>query len=429
LPRGIWRNRDFRLVLGGGFVNNVGDWLLIVALPAFIYTETGSGRATAAVIVISMLIGIVFGPTGGSLADRWDLRRTVIATNVLQAVALLPLLAVNEDRLWPAFVAAAIEAVLQQINDPASFAMVPRIVPEEQLQQANAANGASQSLARLIGSPLGGLAAVAGGLDLVVVLDGVTFLAVAMATWFVRTPTASLARSDGGDDSDTGVREGWRQIRGHRPLVGYLGAQTIASVAFAMFPVLFIAFVVDVLSGDEATVGIIRGVAAFGGITASVVIGRFAKRVEPTRLMMWGYAGLGFVALVFVNVAAVTTALWIFFVLFALSGLPNITSQVGATTTAQRLCPAAVLGRLRGILSAAGAAGALAGSIGVGLLIDHVDVRVLLNAQALLYVACGAVTYATIVRPVASAPTRVGEPDDGPPTDRPAGEDATLHRR
>ena len=399
MPRGIWRNRDFRLVLGGGFVNNVGDWLLIVALPAFIYTETGSGRATAAVIVISMLIGIVFGPTGGSLADRWDLRRTAIATNVLQAVALLPLLAVNEDRLWPAFVAAAIEAVLQQINDPASFAMVPRIVPEEQLQQANAANGASQSLARLIGSPLGGLAAVAGGLDLVVVLDGVTFLAVAMATWFVRTPTASLARSDGGDDSDTGVREGWRQIRGHRPLVGYLGAQTIASVAFAMFPVLFIAFVVDVLDGDEAIVGIIRGMAAFGGLTASWLIGSKAKLVDPVRLMAWGYAGLGAIAFVFVNISNVTTALWVFLVLFALSGLPNMTSQVGAAGAAQRLCPAPLLGRFYGVQSAGSAVGAIAGSVAAGVLIDPIDVKVLLNAQAALYVLAGLVVWATVSRP------------------------------
>ena len=81
----LWRNRDFLLVLGGGFVNNVGDWLLAVALPAFVYIETGSGRATATIVVTELVMGIVFGPYGGSLADRWDLRRTIIATNVAQA--------------------------------------------------------------------------------------------------------------------------------------------------------------------------------------------------------------------------------------------------------------------------------------------------------------------------------------------------------
>ena len=399
MPPSIWRNRDFRLVLGGGFVNNVGDWLLLVALPAFIYTRTGSGRDTATVVIIGLVVGIVFGPTGGSLADRWDLRRTVIGTNVLQAVALLPLLAVNEHRVWPAFVAAVLEALLQQVNNPASFALVPRIVPAEQLQQANAANGASQSLARLVGSPLGGIAVALGGLELVVVIDGLTFVAVAVATAFVRTPTASLATEDGEHGGTTGVRDGWRSIRRHRQLVGFLASQTVGEVAYAMFPVLFIAFVVDVLDGDEAVIGIIRGTAAFGGLAASWLIGKRFARVDPTRLMTWGYIGLGGIAFCFVNVSSLTTALWVFLVMFALSGLPNMTVQVGEAGAAQRLCPPPLLGRFLGLLSATGAVGAIVGSVVVGLLVDDVNVKVLLNAQAGLYVAAGVMVWATVSRP------------------------------
>ena len=95
-----------------------------------------------------------------------------------------------------------------------------------------------------------------------------------------------------------------REIQRHTGLTGYLGVQTLAYLTFTMFPVLFIAFVVDVLRGDEATVGIIRGMAAFGGIAAAVLVGRLAKRADPPKLMMWGYAGLGVVALVFVNITA-----------------------------------------------------------------------------------------------------------------------------
>ena len=407
----LWRNRDFLLVLGGGLVNNVGDWLLAVALPAFVYIETGSGRATATIVVTELVIGIVFGPYGGSLADRWDLRRTIIATNLAQAAAMLPLLAVTEDRIWPAFVVAAVQGLLAQINNPASFAIVPRIVPADQLVTANSANSAAGSIARLIGSPLGGIAVALGGLATVVVIDAITFLTVAAATTLVRTPTASLAGGEGDGPADSGgvgVRVGLREVRRHAGLTGYLGAETLASLTFAMFPVLFIAFVVDVLDGDEATVGIIRGMAAFGGIAAAVIVGRLGNRVNPTHLMMWGYIGLGAVALVFVNITAATTALWVFLLLFALSGLPNMTSAVGATTTAQRLCPPAVLGRLQGLLSAFTSAGAIVGSIGVGLLIDYVDVKALLNTQGILYILCGVVTYVAIVR-------RLGPQSDGAP--------------
>jgi predicted MFS family arabinose efflux permease len=395
----VWRNRDFCLVWGGGLVNNIGDWLLAVALPAFVYAETGSGRSAAAIVLIELVVGIAFGPYGGSVVDRWDLRQAVVTTNVLQAVTLLPLLTVRSDRIWPAFVVAIVQGLLQQVNDPASFALVPRVVPAEQLVQANSANAAATSIARLIGAPLGGIAVAAGGLAAVVVVDAITFLTVAVVTSFVRTPTASLTRAD----VETGkpkvrVRDGWSEIRRHRGLTGYLGVQALAWLAFAMFPVLFIVFVVDVLDGDEATVGIIRGMAAFGGIAASMLVGRVAKDVDPIKLMIGGYAGLGMVAFVFVNITTVTTALWVFLLLFALSGFPNITSQVGAATTAQRLCPPEVLGRLQGLLSAATAAGALFGTLVAGLLVDIVDVKALLNVQAAVYVACGVASYATILQ-------------------------------
>lgn len=394
----LWRNRDFLLVLGGGFLNNVGDWLLAVALPAFVYTETGSGRATATIVVIELVVGIGFGPYGGSLTDRWDLRRTIIATNVAQAAGMLPLLAVTNDRIWPAFVVAGIQGVLAQVNNPASFAIVPRIVPSDQLVTANSANSAASSIARLIGSPLGGIAVALGGLATVVAIDAISFLAVAAVTTLVRAPTASLAIDDEAGGAPASVRAGLREVRRHAGLTGYLGAETLASLTFAMFPVLFIAFVIDILGGDESTVGIIRGMAAFGGIAAAVIVGRLGNRANPTYLMMWGYIGLGAVALVFVNITAITTALWVFLLLFALSGLPNMTSQVGATTTAQRLCPPVALGRLQGLLSASASAGAIVGSLGVGLLIGYIDVKTLLNAQGILYMLCGVVTYFGVIR-------------------------------
>jgi hypothetical protein len=84
-----------------------------------------------------------------------------------------PLLAVTSDRIQPAFVVAGVQGLLQQVNDPASFALVPRIVATDHLVQANAANTAGSSIARLVGSPLGGIAVAFGGLETVVVVDAI----------------------------------------------------------------------------------------------------------------------------------------------------------------------------------------------------------------------------------------------------------------
>ncbi|HSB88089.1 MAG TPA: MFS transporter [Ilumatobacteraceae bacterium] len=408
----LWRNRDFRLVLGGGLVNNIGDWLLILALPIFVFTESGSGRNAAAVFLVELIVGVFLGPYGGSLADRWDLRRTIIATNLLQAVTLLPLLAVQRDRLWPAFVVAAAQAVLQQVNDPASFALVPRVVSDAQLVQANAANSTASSLARLVGAPLGGIAVGLGGLTTVVVIDVASFVAVAVATTFVRTPTSSLlAGAPAGEDRSSTVMAGVREIRGRPALVGFLVVQALARVAFAMFPVLFIKFVVVELQGGGAAIGVIRGCAAFGGFAASLLVIRVAKRTHPETLMMWGYLSFALVAALFINAPLVTRAIWLYLVLFALSGLPNATSQIGTSATAQHLCPPEVLGRLSGVASATGAIGAAIGTVGVGLLVDHIRIIPLFNVQAVVYLLCGVATYALIAR---RAPAAAAVPPDIP---------------
>ena len=405
----LWRQRNFLLVLGGEVVNNIGDWLLAVALPAYVYTETGSGTATAAIALLELAVSIVFGPHAGALVDRWDLRRTVIASNAAQAVTLLPLLAVDGDRIWPAWIVAVVQGVIREVNNPASFALVPRVVAAENLTTANAINGGAGSICRLVGAPLGGIAVAAGGLPAVVWADGTTFLVVAVTTWFVRGadtgPAVQPPAGTGGEpdavdgrEHGSGVRAGWRIVRRNPALRGQLVVQTIAAFGFAMFPVLFIAFVVDVLGGDEATIGIIRGMAALGGIGAALLVGKKARRVDPVWLMAAGFAGLGTVAFVFVNVSHATTALWLYLVLFALSGLPNITSEIGSTGATQRLCPSAVLGRFQGISSALGAAAALAATAATGVLVDHMPVRILLNVQAAVYVSAGVAAWLLVAR-------------------------------
>lgn len=387
--------------MAGGVVNDIGDWMLSLALPIYVFTETGSGRDTSVVFLIDLFIGVTCGPFGGALADRWNLKRTIVTTNVLQAFALLPLLAVNHDRVWLVFVVAAAQALLQQVNNPASWALVPRVVTEDQLVQANAAFSAGGSVARLVGAPLGGIAIATGGLTTVVAIDAATFLVIAFAVSFLRTDTAPIAKtSEQSVDDQDGVAAGWKVIRTKPVLVGYLVAQSLARVAFAMFPLLFITFVIVELDGGGSEIGIIRGMAAFGGLVASVLITRVAKTANPAKLMMWGYFSFWFVAALFNNAPYLTHALAVYLALFALSGLPNATSQIGASATAQRWCPPELRGRLQGVMSATGSVGAAIGTIAAGLLVDHLSIILLMNALGFVYLLSGVTTYMLIVRRV-----------------------------
>jgi len=404
-PAGPWRRRDFRIAWAAGFVNNTGDWVLLVALPVYVFVETRSGAATAVLFVAQLVAGAVMGPIGGTLVDRWDLKRCLIGTNLAQAVAVVPLLGVTPDRIWPAYVVMAAQSGLNQLNNPANVALLPRVVDTDELGTANAALAAAESSARLIGAPLGGILVAWGGLAPVVIIDAVSFVLVAAALRFLVTDTSP--RPAPVEEQGRGVREGLHVVRANPPLTSLLSIQALAQVAQGAFVVLFVVFVVETLGDDGSGLGIIRGTMAIGALVGSALVARMANRVASTTLFGVGLVGMGAVSLLFWNAPMFTTTLWVYAVLFSVSGLPGAALSVGLFTTLQTTSPPHAIGRVTGIMAAGDAVGVATGSILTGLLIDQLGLGTLLNAQASIYLVAGLVALAVVRAPGASGPGRI----------------------
>lgn len=400
-----WRRRDFLIAWGAGLVNNTGDWILLVALPVHVFVQTGSGSTTALLFVAQLLAGTIMAPLGGALVDRWDLKRCLVATNLAQAVTVLPLLAVTGERIWPAYLVMAAQSALNQVNNPANVALIPRVVPADELTSANAALAAAESSARLIGSPLGGVLVAWGGLAPVVVVDSVSFLLVALAALRLRSDTAPLptTTTDGGT-----LRQGLRVVRSHPPLGVLLTVHSVAQLAQGAFVVLFVVFVVDTLGDDGSGVGLIRGTMAIGALIGSAAIARLVPRLDPATLFGAGLLGMGLVSLVFWNAPVISTSLAVYVVLFSISGLPGSSLTVGLFTILQTASPPHALGRVTGLLAAGDAAGVTIGSMVAGLLVDRVALGALLNAQAIVYLGTGTLALALLRRH--GAPGRSGGP-------------------
>ena len=179
----ILRQRNFALLWVGGLISMVGDWVLFVGLPYEIYRQTGSTLATGAMVLALLIPRIVFGSVAGVYVDRWDRRRLMITVNLLLAVFLIPLLAVQALGLWVVYVVLVIESALEQLFTPAEVALLPNLLEggEEQLVPANALSGVNRHLARLIGPLIGGVVVAAGGLNAVALVDAVSFLVAAGA--------------------------------------------------------------------------------------------------------------------------------------------------------------------------------------------------------------------------------------------------------
>ena len=407
----LLRRRDFGLLWAGGLISETGDWFLLVGLPIWVLQLTGSSLVTATVFLVGLLPGLVVGPLAGVLVDRWDRRRTLVAVSLAQAAFLLPLLAVDgRGDLWIVYAVMAVEASLGQLNDPARNALVPSLVEEGDLVGANALIGLNSNLARLAGSPLGGVLVEVAGLPGLVIGDAASFLLGAALIGLVGSPRRAAvdpaahgpAPGPPVPAAPHGVAGEWldglRVTLGNRELRWGLVVNGLAAVAQGIFTVLFVVFVTRELGGDGADVGLLRGVQAIGGLLGGVLVVGMARRLRAGRLLGTSLLVFALIDLAIWNGPLLTTAIWFYLGLFVAAGIPGIGVLTGLTALVQEHTGDAYLGRVFATYLG-GFNGLMAvGMLLAGLLGDPVGVVPVLNGQAGLYLLAGVVAVATLGR-------------------------------
>jgi len=385
------RRRAFRNLWLAGVISDTGDWLLFIAVPIVVYQFTGSALGTSFTFILELIPGIVLAPVAGWVADRFDRRRVLLVVLILQAVALLPLLAVEGRADLPIiYVVVIVEATLFTMFDPAKNALMPTLLEDSELVAANSLIGLNQNLGRLVGGPLGGLLLAAGELKLIVVADLVTYLLAAVLV--VRmpghvAPADTGASADDGEHAEVGVGSA---LRGRQVRAGLLVAFT-SQIAQGLFIVLFILFVAQRLDGGSTEIGVLRGVQAIGAFAGGIALTVVSRSLSPGALTAWAATSFAVIDLVLWNGPALTTATWIYIGLFILIGVPGILLATGMISTLQLASTDRTRGRVFSAYGFACNAGQGIGMLAGGLLTKPLGLLTLLNTQAVLYLITGGI--------------------------------------
>jgi Na+/melibiose symporter-like transporter len=404
----------FRSLWLAGLVSEAGDWLLFIALPIVVYRLTGSALGTSFAFLAQLAPAIMLAPLAGRLADRHDRRVLMLGICGLQAISLLPLLWVDDHSGLPIVYAVIVtQSALTTLFDPAKNALLPTLVNREQLVAANSLVALNDGVARLVGGPLGGLLLAAGDLRTIVVADAVSY-AVA-ATLIARVPGAapppavSAAPGEGAtgggpfERPPAGRRIRFRAVLRHRSIRRALGLTFFADIAQGIFLVLFIVFVAQRLHGGAGETGLLRGVQAVGAIAAGLALATIARRRSPVRMLAGAAIAFGVISLLVWNLPVLTTAPAVYAVLFALVGAPGVVFSTGLITFLQQAGDSSEHGRIFGALGLAENAGQAVGMIAAGALAGPLGLGTMLNIQAGIYLATGLVA----VRALQGATRRV----------------------
>ena len=399
--RATWRmlagRRDLRLVLSAGIISMTGDWILTIGLIYKVYATTGSTVASALAMASAFAPQVLLGAVAGVFADRWDRKRTMIAADLLLAAGLLPLLLVRgAGQVWIIFAVMFWEGAVQQFFSPAEQAMVPRLVPDDELVTANAASGQVANVSRLAGSALGGILAAFGGIVAVTLFDAASFLASAALLGLVHATGRTASPQSGPIRArlaqvGTELRAGLRLATRHRVLRALMIFALVTSVGEGTMSTLFTPFVERVLHGSPQDLGLIVAAQAIGGIAGGMVAAASGHRFRAGRLMCYGAVAFGLVDLAIFLYPLGYVAVWPAVAGMIVVGLPGALILGGLITLFQRSSGDAYRGRVLGAVSALEGVTVLAGTLGAGYLSRVAGIVPVLAVQGAGYVVAGLV--------------------------------------
>jgi DHA3 family tetracycline resistance protein-like MFS transporter len=341
-------DRDFRLLAIGSVISLVGDGFFYVALAWQVYELSNVPTALSLVGLAWTLPLVLFVVVGGVASDRYDRRRVMISADLLRAatvgaIGVLSVTGVLE--LWHVIGLIAFVGIGDAFFNPASTAIVPDLLPDERLPQANALNGALRPLTlRLAGPALAGFIVAAVGPGWAFVADGASFLASALAIGMIATRRHRLDRPASGlRQTFTEVGEGFAFVRANPWCwATLLAAMMSLLVFFGPVEVLLPYIVKNGLNlGPEA----LGAIFAFGGVGSVLTAISLGQTGLPRKRITFMYAAWS-IGVALMAVYGVMTQLWQALVVsLVVHGLFEL-GQITWTTLLQQLVPRGLLGRV-----------------------------------------------------------------------------------
>ena len=395
----VLRQRNYALLWFGGFVSNVGDFVLFVGLPYEVFRLTGSTRATAGVVLAHLIPRILFGSIAGVYVDRWDRRRLMIVVNLIQAASLLPLLLVGQFGIWVIFAVLVVESSISQLFGPAETALLPTLLAggKDELLTANALSGVGHHLSRLIGPAIGGVVVAIGGLSAVTIVDSVSFVASAGMLFLIRSPSTAHRVAESLEHAAVSAwgklahewRAGLRVVLRDPVLRALLVFASITAVGEGLTSALFVVWVVGPLHSDSTGWGLVLSTQAIGGLAGALVIARMGTRLRALPLLIGGSLAFGAIDLVLFTYPVLYPHIGPALVMLVIVGVPGAAMGAATTTLQQSQTEDRHRGRVAGAIGAVAALGALIGAVAAGVLGEFVPVILLLVTQGSVYVIGG----------------------------------------
>jgi len=341
------RHRDFRLLWIGLAVSLAGDGLWLVAL-AFQVIELDGGPVQLSFAATAYSAGLILLMLpSGLLADRLPRRLVMLTADVVRAATVAAVAALSLSgslELWHLVVASGLIGAGEALFIPSYSALIPRLLPEEEILAANGLESILRPLAQqAVGPAVGGIAIAAFEPGLAILFASGAFLVSAGCLIAMRVQSAPERSKDETPNALADLREGVRYVRATPWLWATLSFAVVA-VFFFVGPIEVLApFVItERVGGGSAEFGLLLAMFGIGSAVGALAISSrpLPKRYLTVMLVAWGGGSLPLILM------GISTELWVLCTAVFFVGATDAIGMVIWGTLLQTRVPDPLRGRV-----------------------------------------------------------------------------------
>lgn len=301
----VFRNKNFVLLWFGQLVSLFGNRFHEIAVMWYVLQVTGSGLKMGTTLIFSLLPQIFLGPIAGSFADRWDRKKMIVISDLLNGVlvgVIAILMFAGKLQLWHLYSITALMSVAKSFFNPAISATIPTIVKKEKLIKANSYSQISMNASNIFGPILGGIFVAVIGIPGLFLLDSISYIASGISESFMFVPKLKLDKTKK-HSVKKDIKEGFMFALKTQPLFHLLiVGGVVLNFLFAPFAIYAPIFSQQVLGLDSSGYGFLMSGIAVGSLLMAFAM-PLVKKVGYYRLVFIAFVleGLTIIPLAFVN--------------------------------------------------------------------------------------------------------------------------------
>lgn len=390
----IFAYRSYLLFWSGQTVSYMGDALRRITLMLWVFAASdGSGLAIAALTIAELVPYTLLSPFAGVLVDRLNKRGTLIVCNLARAALSLLLIFFIANQMLPLlYIVVALATTFSVFADVAENTIVPKLVKDESLEEANSIAVVGQQLSFVVGPALGALLYKTFGAPITFLLDSLTFLYAAatlvslrrLATEILATNVvAPLKRGMAWKVFWSDFVGGFRYIAQTSLIVRSFWLALLLAFSSGINNTVMIFFISRGLGRDPAD---IAWLSAANGIAQMLVGGYLVFTARRTGLRVLITASTAVLALGAVLVAGAWSLPGLILGV-VITSLGNSPFNVTQSTISQRYVKTSFLGRVKGTTDTASTLAFLAAATLSGWAVDITTPRTMLWASASMMIA------------------------------------------